>query len=235
MNESLTIQQIFRVLLKKWWIILISVIVCGSVAFAYSTYVVAPQYTSIGTLIVNNKQSKEATAININDINASQKLVNTYAIILKSNAFVNRVKEKINLDYTVSQIQSMVTYSSVNNTEVLAVSVVSENPEHSAVIAETVLDLATEEIGKYAEVGSVKILDHANLPVSPSSPNIPLNTLIGILLGAILSVLMIFVTEMMDTRIKSADDLGDRYSLPVLGVIPSAEHKEENKNDKTVS
>ena len=55
MNESLTIQQIFRVLLKKWWIILISVIVCGSVAFAYSTYVVAPQYTSIGTLIVNNK------------------------------------------------------------------------------------------------------------------------------------------------------------------------------------
>lgn len=235
MNESLTIQQIFRVLLKKWWIILISVIVCGSVAFAYSTYVVAPQYTSIGTLIVNNKQSKETTAININDINASQKLVNTYAIILKSNAFVNRVKEKINLDYTVSQIQSMVTYSSVNNTEVLAVSVVSENPEHSAVISETVLDLATEEIGKYAEVGSVKILDHANLPVSPSSPNIPLNTLIGILLGAILSVLMIFVTEMMDTRIKSADDLGDRYTLPVLGVIPSAEHKEENKNDKTVS
>ena len=81
----------------------------------------------------------------------------------------------------------------------------------------------------------MKILDHANLPVSPSSPNIPLNTLIGILLGAILSVLMIFVTEMMDTRIKSADDLGDRYTLPVLGVIPSAEHKEENKNDKTVS
>lgn len=235
MNESLTIQQIFRVLLKKWWIILISVIVCGTVGFAYSTYVLAPQYTSIGTLIVNNKQSRETTSININDINASQKLVNTYAIILKSNAFVNRVKEKINLDYSVSKIQNMVTYSSVNNTEVLAVAVVSENPEHSATIAETVLDLATEEIGKYAEVGSVKILDHANLPVSPSSPNIPLNTLIGILLGAVLSVLMIFITEMMDTRIKGADDLSDRYNLPVLGIIPSAEHKEESKNEKSVS
>ena len=235
MNESLTIQQIFRVLLKKWWIILISVIVCGSVGFTYSTYVLAPQYTSIGTLIVNNKQSRETASININDINASQKLVNTYAIILKSNAFVNRVKEKINLDYSVSKIQNMVTYSSVNNTEVLAVAVVSENPEHSATIAETVLDLATEEIGKYAEVGSVKILDHANLPVSPSSPNIPLNTLIGILLGAVLSVLMIFITEMMDTRIKGADDLSDRYNLPVLGIIPSAEHKEESKNEKSVS
>lgn len=235
MNESLTIQQIFRVLLKKWWIILISVIVCGSVAFAYSTYVMAPQYTSIGTLIVNNKQNTEATSVNINDINASQKLVNTYAIILKSNAFVNRVKEKINLNYSVSRIQSMVTYSSVNSTEVLAVAVVCENPEHAAVIAEAILDLATEEIGKYADVGSVKILDHATLPVSPSSPNIPLNTLIGILLGAALSVLMIFITEMLDTRIKSADDLGDRYSLSVLGVIPSAEHKEESKNDKAVS
>lgn len=231
MNESLTVQQIFRVLLRKWWIILISVIVCGSIAFTYSTYVVQPQYTSIGTMVVNNKQNRETTAININDINASQKLVNTYAIILKSTAFVNRVKEKIDLNYSVSQIKSMATYSSVNNTEVLAVSIVSGNPEHSAIIAETILDLATEEIVKYAEVGSVKILDHANLPVAPSSPNIPLNTLIGILLGAVLSVLLIFILEMLDTRIKSADDLGNRYNLPVLGVIPRADHKEESRNE----
>lgn len=231
MNESLTVQQIFRVLLRKWWIILISVIVCGSIAFTYSTYVVQPQYTSIGTMVVNNKQSRETTAININDINASQKLVNTYAIILKSTAFVNRVKEKIDLNYSVSQIKNMATYSSVNNTEVLAVAIVSGNPEHSAIIAEAILDLATEEIVKYAEVGSVKILDHANLPVSPSSPNIPLNTLIGILLGAVLSVLLIFILEMLDTRIKSADDLGNRYNLPVLGVIPRADHKEESRNE----
>lgn len=230
MNNSLSLQQIFAVLLKKWWAILISVILCGSVGYAYSAYVIPPEYTSIGTLIVNNKQSAETASININDLNASQRLVSTYAIILRSNAFVNRVKEIVDLDYTVSQIQNMVSYTSVNNTEVLAVSVVCGNPEHAAVIGEAILELATEEIEKYAEVGSVRIIDHASLPVSPSAPNIPLNTLIGILLGAVISVLAIFIVEMLDTRIKSADDLNAKYDLPILGVVPTAEQKEGGKD-----
>ncbi len=232
MKESLTMQQVCRVLANKWWVVLICAILCGSLTFAYSSYVVAPEYTSIGTMIVNNRQDSAVASINVNDLQASQRLVSTYAIILKSDAFINRVKQKTDLPYSVSEIQNMITYTSVNNTEVLAVAVESKNPEHAAIIVESILDLGAEEISKYAEVGSVKILDHANLPESPSSPDIPMNTVVGILLGIILSVIALVILEISDTRIKGADDLSGRYKLPILGIIPTAEDKEENSDAK---
>ncbi len=231
MNETLSIQQIAKVLIRRWWIIALCAIIGGSAAFTYSAYVVDPRYTSVGTLIVNNRRESSAIAsIGVNDITAAQHLVNTYAIILKSNSFVNRVKEKTGLEYSVAQIQNMVTYASMNETEVLAVGVTTLNREHSAIIAETILDLAPEEIEKYTDVASVQVVDHATLPKGPSSPNIPSNTLTGGMLGAIVPVLILLVLELLDTRVKSFVDLNNKYKLPILGVIPTAVEKEETQN-----
>ena len=90
-------------------------------------------------------------------------------------------------------------------------------------LCELILDNAQSEVERIGSGGSVSVIDEATTPTSPTSPNKTLNTIIGVVLGAILGVLIIFTIELFDTRIKSEDDLVTKFELPILGVIPDLE------------
>jgi len=220
LENEMSLVEIFGILRAKWWLIVVLAVVAGVLAFALSAFVIDPTYTSNGMLLVNNSKSNEGN-LNINDINASQKLVNTYSVILKSDTYLKNVIVITGLDYTVSELKGMVSMSSVNNTEVMQVKVNNKNPEHARLLAQCILNHANDAISNVVKGGSVAIIDNASLPVTPSSPNIPLNTVIGILLGIVLAVMIAFVLEMLDTRVRSEEELLAKYSLPVLGVIPN--------------
>ena len=67
----------------------------------------------------------------------------------------------------------------------------------------------------------VSIVDNASLPTTTSSPNIKQNTFIGIFVGIIIGIAIIFIRELLDTRIKDEDELKTKYNIPVLGIIPN--------------
>ena len=58
------------------------------------------------------------------------------------------------------------------------------------------------------------------MPEKPKTPNILKNTLIGAVAGLILGAFVIFLMEMLDTRVKAGEDMQNKYSIPVLGEIP---------------
>ena len=117
----------------------------------------------------------------------------------------------------------MVKYSSLNETEVLQIEVTCTDKIDARILCERILDNAQPEVEKVGSGGSVSIVDEATTPVTPTSPNKTLNTIIGVLIGMILGVLIIFVIELFDTRIKTEDDLVTKFDLPILGVIPDLE------------
>lgn len=177
MLNSLTIEEIINIILKKWWVVLISFILCGALAYTYTAFFISPVYVSRGTLYVNNKSNISTNPnINNNNINAidlsvALKLVDTYSVILKSNRFMEIVSERVNLPYTYDQINRMVSLKGVNETEVLAVSVAAGNPDHAQKIAQAILENSKSEIIRVVEIGSVKIIDDASLPETPSAPS----------------------------------------------------------------
>lgn len=103
----------------------------------------------------------------------------------------------------------------------MKVSASSTDPEMARKVVQAILVSAPEEIVRVVKAGSVEIIDNANVPTIPSSPNIQLNTIIGILAGILLSILIIFIIEFFDTTVKDEADLTNKYALPVLGVIPN--------------
>ena len=46
------------------------------------------------------------------------------------------------------------------------------------------------------------------------------NTAIGLLCGFMLAIIYAVLKAMLDTTIRSSEDLTERYELPVLGTIP---------------
>ena len=221
MEEQININDILSLFARRWWVILLCGLIVGAVTFSFTYFLVAPVYTSSGTLYVNNVKDKNAINLTQNDIMLSQKLVNTYAEILNSETFRQNISRKLDSEVTSSQIKKMIKMSGVGETEILKVSASSTDPEMARKVVQAILVSAPEEIVRVVKAGSVEIIDNANVPTIPSSPNIQLNTIIGILAGILLAILIIFIIEFFDTTVKDEADLTNKYELPVLGTIPN--------------
>ena len=234
MERNFTVNDIITILLKRLWLIVTLALVGGIVAFSYSQYVLPKKYTSKITLYVYNQKDGQTTqALNTSDFALSAKLVNTYMVILKSDQVLETVSSKISklgLNYSAKEIRSMISAEVVEETEVFEVRISAGNPEDAKIIADAIEQVAPPEIIRVVRAGAVETVDKATLPTTHSSPNIPQNTIIGIVVGMVLACGLAFVFELMNTSVKSKEELTEQYKLPVLSVIPNLHHEGKGDN-----
>ena len=229
MERNFTVNEIITILLKRLWLIVTMALVGGIIAFSYSQYVLPKKYTAkVALYVYNEKAGQPNQALNTSDFALSAKLVNTYMVILKSDTVLDLVSTKISrlgVNYTASELRGMISSNVVEETEVFEVAVSCINPEHSKIIADAIEQVAPSEIIRVVRAGAVETVDKATLPTKPSSPNISQNTIIEILVGLVLACGMAFVFELMNTTVKSKEELSEQYKLPVLSVIPNLHHE----------
>jgi capsular polysaccharide biosynthesis protein len=233
MEKAFTINDIIAIFMRRLWLIVAMALIGGVISFSYSQYVVPKKFTSSVTLYVYNQSNQQAQTLTANDFIFSAKLVETYLVILKSNQVLDAVSSRIKylgLDYSANEIRGMIKAAAVSETEVFEVSVSNKNKEHAKIIADTIGIVAPPEIIRVVKAGSVEIVDKAVVPKTHSSPNVTQNTIIGIIIGIALSSGLAFLLELMNTSIKSKEDLTETYKLPVLTVIPSLNADSDNGN-----
>lgn len=223
MSRNLTLIEIVRMMMKRWWIILISCLVGGALFFSYNNYLVIPSYTSLGSLYVNNIRDKMSENVNMADMATSQMLVFTYVELLQSKTFMSNVAEKSGLGYDGDEIARMVSMVPKNETEIMEIRAVAHDPREAQIIVNTILTNASAEIDRIIKSGSVEIIDYGNLPEHPSSPQVRLNTMMGAVFGAVVAMGIILLLELLDNRIKDEEDLTKQHKYPILGNIPNIE------------
>ena len=74
-----------------------------------------------------------------------------------------------------------------------------------------------------AASNNISLVDRAEVPYGPSSPNIPFNLLIATVLGLLAAGGFVFVREYFDDVIRSPEDVESKLGLPMLGLIPLVE------------
>ena len=228
MEKEITIQKLVQEVLKRWWLVLVSIIVCGAIFFTYSTYVIDKMYTSHASIYVDNKATEvietegiENNTANLYDLTTSEMLVDTYIEILNSNGFFKLIEKSIDIPYSAGQMRGMVSYSRVEETGVIHINVTALDPKTANMVCSAILKYANVQIMNIMEVGSVKVIDEASMPGGPSSPNVTKNTMIGMIFGVLLSFLIIFLINYFDVHIKTVEDIENKYDLIVLGTIPN--------------
>lgn len=232
MEKEITIQNLIQEVLKRWWLVGISTILCGVLFFLYSSFFITEMFTSKGSLYVDNKateiisEGQENNTANLYDLTTAEMLVDTYIEILSSNRFFELIEKKLDsknagLPYSARYMRSMVTYSRVEETGIIYVEITAPSAEHAQIICQAVLDNANTQIMNIMEVGSVKTIDEAEMPKSRSYPNVTKNTLIGMIFGMLLSFGIIFLINYFDVHIKNIEDIENKYDLVVLGTIPN--------------
>lgn len=220
--DEMTLEDIFKAL-KKRWLLIVSVtlmfLIGGSVFVLFFGPV--PQYQSSTTVLVDYRAS-ETEALTQNDINLSQKLVQTYTEIIKSLTILNPVIEEMDLSLTPNELLKKIAVSQVNETEIIKISVTDEDPILARDIANTLAETFSEEISHIMKVDSTSILDEAVLPTMPLAQNKVTKIAIAGILGMMVSVGLVFLFEYLDRSIKTADETEHLLGVPVLGVIPKS-------------
>ncbi len=216
---ELDIKEIFGVLLKRVWIISLCAVLTGAAVFVYIAKFVTPLYRAEVTMYVNNN-SGNTEFVSSSNLAVALQLVNTYVNIIQSNKVLEKVVDTADLTLTPAQIRGMISANAVNETEMFAVRVTSPDPELSAKIANAIADVAPQEITQIIEGSSAKVIDYANVPQRPVSPGYTMKTLLGFVVGALLSTAFFVIHYLLDTHVKTEEELEKICNIPVLGVIP---------------
>lgn len=211
---------VLQVLWKKKIRICFVSCVFGVALFCIGLFGIAPQYTSAITLYANNSSSMDKnTSITSSDISASVQLVDTYAAIILTDNVLDTVIQELELPMETEDLFNSIKIESVNETEVFKVYVEDSSPERATKIANKISEIAPIQIESIVDGCSVKLVNAAKSPTKSSFPNYKKIFAIGILLGLFISSLFIVLREVLDTRIKSEEDVAS-FGLPVLSNIP---------------
>lgn len=236
MKEQFSISDLLDIVLPKWIFILVCTILFGASTFLASQFLITPMYTASGTLYVTGdlyatEAQKHET--NLSDLMLSQELAKTYGQILSSNTFYKRVASESGLGYTFSDIKRMTTITNVEETGILRINITNSRPEHAYLLTNTILKQAPSEIERVVVSGQATIIDPAEMPVRPSSPSIPKNTVFGLAAGFILALASVFLMDMLDSTIKSGEDVEKNFGLPILGIIPAIEPRSDSYRNQS--
>lgn len=219
-EQTIDIMDLLKILQKNIIMIMIVTVLTAAIGFLLAMFIVPKKYTSECLMYVENSSSKsEDSAININDINAAQKLVNTCQILFTSDQTLSELNEVLGGVYSVGQLKKMVSVSSVNNTEVLKISAVSGSPNESYEINIKLSELAKKEFNRVIKNGSIETVSAASYPNGHTFPSTLKFTAVGFLIGLAGSYFVFLVIDLLDTKVKPTDDLMEIYDIPVFAEI----------------
>lgn len=219
--------RLVRALWKKAWVIILTAALLGAMMLAYTMYFVKPLYQAEALMYVNSSDISVGGAkvsISQGELSAAKSLIKTYTVILNTRTTLNDVIAKSGVDYTYEELKEMISAESVDSTEVFSIKVTSTSPKEAELLANTIAGVLPEKIASIVEGSSARIVDYAVVPVKKSSPSFMKNTMIGVLLGMLLSGGIVVVRELMDDKIHNTDCLLQGYDIPLLAVIPDLKH-----------
>ncbi|ACR73465.1 protein-tyrosine kinase (plasmid) [Lachnospira eligens] len=232
-NIEIDLREIFGVLIHRLWIIVVAALVCGSVAFMYSFFVITPQYESTTKVYILNKQNASGS-VTYSDVQLSSTLSKDYEQLVTSRYVIEGVINDLKLDETYESLVKRVSASNATDTRIIAITVTDPEPEQAQKIANSVRDLAAKHITEVMDIEAVNVVDQANLPDEPVSPSIPKWTIIGVLVGIVISAAVIIIQHLLDDTIKTSEDIERYLGLSTLALIPVNEGQNSNQGKRRV-
>ena len=222
-NQTVEIDvlSLVKTLWRRKFLIVVTAFVMAIVALGYSAFIIKPNYTSTTRIYVVNRQANENSTLTNQDLQAGTYLVKDYKEIILSQDVLAKVIDDLKLNVQPSALAKKINVTVPTDTRIVSIAVSDGDAKEAARIANSLRQIAAEKIIAVTKVSDVTTLEEAEVPNSPSSPNIRRNTLIGFLAGGVLISVVILVVEVLDDRVKKPEDVEEALGITLLGVVPN--------------
>lgn len=227
---EIDLREVLGVLLGKLGIIILSGVLIGLLALLGTKLLIAPQYDSTTKIVVLSRQNNEI--LTSSDMQTSTLLTKDYAEIIKSRPVVESVIAEMQLDSTYEKLLKKISVNTPTDTRIISITVRDEDPYQARDLVNEVRDIAAKQIQQVMDTEAINVVAEANIPDTPSSPNLIKNGLIGGILGVILAVVIILIVYISNDTIRTQEDVERYLGLSTLGVIPLAQDEKKAKKSK---
>ncbi|WP_338587241.1 Wzz/FepE/Etk N-terminal domain-containing protein [Clostridium baratii] len=218
-EENINIKEIFESLKKRYKLIIAITLGFTIISIILSFFVIKPKYEANVKLFIGKQESKK-TDYDSNDVMMYQKLLTTYAEVLKTDDIIEESLKKSHIDEDVDAAQKNLKVTPRADTQILEVSYTDTNKEDAAKFLNALTSNFMKESKKLIPNGNTQVIQKVKIPEKPVSPNKKLNILIAFVLGLMISVGISLLLEFMDNTFKSKDELEKFLDIPVLATIP---------------
>lgn len=240
MAKNVTIQRIVGVLLHRIKFIILATVVMGLLFFMYSRFVIAPMYSTSTMIYVQNYSSSQRESAN--DKNSTTKKAEDDTAKKTTNeenqkiypadisASANLAEICVTLFKNSDEMTALYDGCTVNvdvadGTFFITITVDGTDAQKCANVANQLAEKAAEVYNSKFSYGQIGTLRQAKVPAAPYAPSNTKNMLIGAAIGLIASCLISILIELIDTTIKSEDDIQDIYGIPIFAEIPDFENQ----------
>ena len=232
---EIDLRELLLELLAYWQLILISIILAGGIAFAVSKFMMVPKYQSTSELYV---LTKSTSITSLADIQTGTSLTNDYIVVVKGRPVLEQVIQNLGLREDYKSLRNRVELNNPSNSRILEITVTDENPELAKTIADQIAKVSSAFIAEKMDQDPPTIIQNGYADGSPVSPNILKNTVLGGMLGAILSIALVVISYLFNDTITGPEDIEKKLGMNVLGSLPmeeieyDGEHRNSSKRKK---
>ncbi|MBQ3124912.1 MAG: hypothetical protein IJC09_05790 [Clostridia bacterium] len=220
-GSDISVIDIINMMLTFWWFIIIFAILVGGATYTYFKISSVPEYKSTAKVYVNTEAQQTSTDVNANALTWAQNILPTYIDVLQSKEFLSKVSDDLDNRYSVKDITSMIDLEGIVDTNIISLSVTHEDARVAYLVCSSIVNNAPTEISRVFGGGSTKLTEYPEEAKEPEELHTTRNAAIGLIIGAVIAMLIIFLVNLFDTRVKSKDELMSKYGLPIIGEIPS--------------
>jgi capsular polysaccharide biosynthesis protein len=232
MEETISLKEIFAVLRKRILMILSLIIAFTAIALLVSYFLITPTYKASASVVVNQEENVDVSSLN-NAIQSNISLINTYKIVMTSPVILDEVAKEMNLSLSAGALAEKLEVTSEADTQIITVTATDTSQKAAAELANTTVEVFQKEIPELMNLENVKTLSLAETVdnPSPASPNIFLNTVIALVLGALVAIALAFLLEYLDNTVKTEADIEKRIGVPVIGIISHMTEEDMQTNN----
>ena len=227
---DIDLQTCIRVLLKYWQIILLFALLGGISGWGLSKWGMTPVYVASTTIFaweLSDDDKSPKTKNQYMDIEANSRLVNDYKEIITSRKVQDEVSKLKQQKFVNAGKANHISSDIQRNTRILKIVASSSNPEVAKFVANTTAEVFINVVREIMNLKNIQIIDAAELPDKPVTPNPMTNALLGFILGLCLALLVASVKELLDWTIKIPEEVPERLGKNVIGTIPEAKVDEK--------
>ena len=232
-SEEIDIKDLVGIFVPKLWLIVLCAVVLGAVLGGYAMLFKADTYTSTAKFRVTN-----STSINKGDLELAYDIVKIMQEHFETRDLLEDLAKTVNerhadegWDIKWSDLERSIKLSSTE-TGSFALSVTTVDAKKSFAIAEVLVTYMTPNpetqspapikdfLAKNLQNISITKIESPVLPTSTNDKGIFSSAITGFLVGAVASMVVVYIVAMFDVVVHDRKKLEDYFDIPVLGVIP---------------
>ena len=222
--EEIDLKELLSLFWSKKTQIILIILIFMLIGVIYTVGFVTPKYTSSTTLVLatsGSENTQDATnSITATDVTLNSKLVSTYSALAQSKSVLSKVISNLGIKMSEDELKNNVSVTQKTNTEIIVLSVTNSDPTLAEKLTNETAKVFMEKVTEIYKINNVQVVDQAEISTTPSNVNHTKDVIMFAAIGIVVSIIYVIGANMLDTTVKTAEDVEKQFKVPVLASIP---------------